>query len=46
MEIIAFSLRQKFVFITHVSFNIEQYNSLLQGPVIWGNFAEGGMEQG
>lgn len=27
LEIIAFSLREKFVFITHVSFNIEQWTS-------------------
>lgn len=46
MEIIAFSLRQKFVIITHVSFNIEQCDSLLQAPVILGDFAEGGIKQG
>lgn len=46
MEIIAFSLWQKFVFITHVSFNIEQYDSLLWAPVIWGDFTEGGIKQG
>lgn len=46
MKRIAFSLRQKFVFITHVSFNIEQYDSLLRAPVIWGDFAEGVIKQG
>lgn len=46
MEITAFSLKTKFVFITHVSFNIEQYDRLRQDPVIWGDFAEGEIKQG
>lgn len=42
----SFLFKHKFVFITHLSFNIEQYDSLLQVPVIWGDFAEGRIKQG
>lgn len=41
----SFLFKNKFIIITHVLFNIEQYDRLLQDPFIWGDFAESEIKQ-